>query len=187
MLALCRMHITITVIELKYFLPSCGISPELLVIAISDTSPILRKWVPNIYIQIQGMSRKRNVSRKKNFVKNQFKLIFAYLTTLAKNVFDGLFNEYLCVLVSFTWHCVPCTFYRIFSINFWAHSPIRHAHAERILPFTKKKGKNWGDAVTKYNSNIMSGIKQISSWIVCKRNEISLRRQAVESASEFVS
>lgn len=105
------LHITITIIELKYFLPCSQISLELLVIAISDTSTILRKRVPNIYIQIQGMFRKPKRGQKKKLCQKSIQAHFRLShDSREKNVFDGIFNEYLCVLVSFTCHCVLVRF-----------------------------------------------------------------------------
>lgn len=134
---------------------------------------IRRKWVPNIYIQIQGMSQKRNIAeedgkkRRKSLSKINsisFSLIAHDSRRTQKKkecIRWNIFNEYLCVLCC-PIHLSLCTradeceyeyfffgpFYRFFWINFGAHLQIRHAHARKRK---KRKGKpTWDTNITSW-------------------------------------
>lgn len=125
---------------------------------------------------------------KKNFVKNQFNLILAYLTTLAKNVFDRIYiSECLCVLMSFTWCCVLVRFVGSFTGSFESISvhifrfDTHTAHAQPI--FTNKK-KIHPDS--RYNLDVMSWIKQSSVRLHANELKVIVTRQAVRPCRSIV-
>lgn len=106
-------------------------------IAISDiAATIHRKWVPNIYIQIRSMSRKRNMGERKEKRKTLSKInsisfsLIARLSRIQKKiVFDAILPNICAYWCRALGAVFSSSIYRFFWINSSAHLPIRHAHA----------------------------------------------------------